>query len=262
MRNFSKILAFAAISAASTVAYAGGDPYHHNHMMADGGFVFGIDGGYGYLSTPEAAYPNNFINEETYKYTSSVDAGDYVWGVHVGYDFRIKPGCIMGLELGYKDLGSTSQKIAYQELGEDTYYSDASRDYKQNAVDMLITANHYIYKGLNVFGKVGAAYVRSDIDQHATSDTSNPFLAEIPITAYEGDNSIWRIQPEFSFGVGYMFSNHVDVHASYTYIGGANDQPLVDVGTDVNGYSTDTAYYPKARVYSTNMLMVGLSYTF
>jgi opacity protein-like surface antigen len=67
--------------------------------------------------------------------------------------------------------------------------------------------------------------------------------------------TLWRIEPELSIGLGYMFSNHIDIHAAYTYIGGANDQPIVNVRE--NG-----SFFPKAKVYSTNMLMAGISYTF
>ena len=260
MRNFSKILAFAAISAASTVAYAGGDPYHHNHMMADGGFVFGVDAGYGYLSTPEETYPNNYTYNSTYKYSADTDAGDYVWGAHVGYDIRVKPGTVVGMELGYKDLGKTTAGYTYTTSGSTTHIFDLSRKYEQNAVDLLLTTKHFIYKGFNIFGKVGAAYVKSNIDQHASSDTTaDTMVSHVPLAAIEGDNSIWRIEPEMSIGVGYTFYNHLDVHAAYTYIGGANDQPIVDVS---NSSTNTSVYYPKARVYSTNMLMVGISYTF
>jgi hypothetical protein len=272
MKEFSKILAFAAISAASSVALANGDGYHHPLLKE--GFIVGIDGGYGYLSTPEAIYPNNYNNyiykitpvveavmtdsmSTAYKYTSDTDTGGFAWGAHIGYDFVTKPNMLVGFELGYKDLGKSMVKMAYKSynVDSDSYYYQGSRKYTQNAVDALLTTNYFIYKGLNIFGKAGAAYVRSDIDQHATSDFDSSSPNGIPLSALEGDNSIWRIEPEISLGVGYLFDHNLDLHAAYTYVGGANDQSIED-------RSSSASNLPKARVYSTNMLMIGISYTF
>lgn len=259
-KNFYKLLTGVAICAASTVAFANGDNYHSTgKSYAKPGFSVGIDGGYGYMSSPEETYPNNYTVDEEYKYTSDADVGDYTWGVHVAYDFKVRPNTLLGFELGYKDLGSNHHQYAYEDLSsaEDQYYFQGSRDYQQNAVDLLLTAHCYLYQGFNVFGKVGAAYVRSDVTQTATSDTDSEFF-NIPLSALEGETDIWRLEPEVSLGVGYTFSNHVDVHAAYTYIGGANDQPIVETGITDN----NSMYQSEAKVYSTNMLMLGISYIF
>jgi hypothetical protein len=102
--------------------------------------------------------------------------------------------------------------------------------------------------------------VESDIKQCASSDTNESTPADIPYAALEGDNSIWRIEPEISLGIGYTFHNHLDIHGAYTYIGGANDQQIID--KSLFSDSNNSAYEPKARVYKTNILMVGIAYTF
>ena len=66
------------------------------------------------------------------------------------------------------------------------------------------------------------------------------------------------MEPEVSVGAGYAFTNNLDLHLAYTYIGGANDQSV-----EVNNLAgANAAYLPKAKVYSSNMVMLGLSYTF
>jgi hypothetical protein len=260
-KNFYKILTGVVVCAASTVAFANGDNFNSGKSYAKPGLSFGIEGGYGYMSTPEATYPNDYAYDEVYKYTSSTDTGDSVWGVHVAYDFKIKPNVLMGFEVGYKSLGTNNHSLAFEDISSDaesdTYYLQGSREYDQDAIDFLLTTHIYLYQGLNVFGKIGAAYVRSDITQSASSDEDIPGF-DIPIEALNGDNEIWRIEPELSLGVGYMFNNHVDVHAAYTYIGGATDQPIVTASPDYSNAQNQ----PLAKVYSTNMFTVGISYTF
>ena len=84
MANLSKILIGAAICSSSTLAFA-----NSNNLYHQPGFLIGIDGGYGYFSSPEQQYPNDYNNEYDV-YNSNSDIGDYVWGAHIGYDFKIK----------------------------------------------------------------------------------------------------------------------------------------------------------------------------
>lgn len=301
-RNFFKILTGAAICAASTVAFASNDNFNSTTSYAKPGFSVGIDGGYGYLSSPEASYPNGYNGEMSgfpmplqiyYHYTDNAEIGDFVWGAHIGYDFKIKPDLLVGFELGYKDLGHSSYGYNFEDLShglpgvknnlaagddDDTTLLNASRNYNQNAVDLLLTTHYYIFKGLNIFGKAGLAYVRSNVVQSVSSDEPDiiAFINPIPLEAESGDNTIWRFEPEVSFGVGYTFNQHFDIHAAYTYIGGANDQPIIDNSINsssqrgdaqftVDGISSSSntaMYLPTAKVYSTNMITAGISYTF
>lgn len=259
MSNFSKILLGAAVCAASTVAFASGDSYGRGtEPFIKGGWSIGIDGGYGYISSPEANYPNDYHFDDAYIYSSFADVGDWVWGAHIARDFKVSTNLLMGMELGYKYLGSNDHGYSYQSTEDDDFFFfEGSRSYQQNAVDFLLTAHYYLCHGLNIFGKAGVAYVNSDVSQHAHSDTDAEQV-DIALSALEGDNDIWRLEPEFSLGVGYTFKNHIDIHAAYTYIGGANDQPIVNYSP----FENDSMFQAKAKVYSTNMVMAGISYTF
>lgn len=259
--NLSKIFLGIAVCAASTVAIANGSNFQStpSSSFAKQGFIIGVDGGYGHLSTPEAAYPNDQtytddVTNITYKDTSDSDIGDWVWGAHIGYDFKVRPDMLIGLEAGYKDLGSSkisANSSATDEDGNLLTSVDFSRKYEQNAVDILLTMHYYIYHGFNIFGKAGIAYVRSEIDQSQSAYISR--IDSVTVNDLNtGDNDIWRLEPEASLGIGYTFSCGVDVHAAYTYVGGADDQPYTD--------SYDNL--PKAKVYSTNMATLGVSYTF
>jgi len=253
-KSFSKFLTGIAVCSFSVMAFANSNPT----SFAKDGFSVGIDGGYGYLSSPEEPYPNNYTNENDV-YSSDTEIGDYVWGLHIGYDFKISPNTLFGFELGYKDLGRSLNNFSYKAQGHDYYWSMFSRENHQNAIDFLLTAHYFIYKGLNIFGKAGAAYVRSHVNQNVSSDTIIFVpLNAIPLDALTGDNSIWRLEPEMSIGVGYTFSNHFDIHTAYTHIGGAKDQPVIVHSSEEN----NAVYLPTAKVYSSNMIMLGISYTF
>lgn len=261
-KQFSKILMGTIICAASTVAFASGDSYNRSTgSFIKDGWSIGIDGGYGYLSSPEAFYPNDFsvaTDGTVDTYTASAEVGDWVWGVHIARDFRISTNMLLGLELGYKDLGDANNHINHERTTNrdniiHEYNETLNRDYSQNAVDFLLTAHYYLWQGLNIFGKAGVAYVQSDTNQFY--DNTFPIEDGGPIIEpLNGDNDIWRLEPEFSLGVGYMFKCNIDIHAAYTYIGGANDQPIAT--------PENAMFLPKAKVYSTNMVMAGISYTF
>lgn len=149
------------------------------------------------------------------------------WGAYIGYDFAVQAKTLIGVELGYKSVKGFQNLIIipFWRLFDDS---------EQDTTDLLLTAHYYIARGWHIFGKAGLAYVE----------------------ARHTGQCIWcsgivdkerRIEPELSIGTGYTFYGHFDVHAAYTYIGGTDDHEH---------------QYPKARVYSTNMLMLGVSYKF
>jgi hypothetical protein len=248
LKNLSKVMI--GVCAVSNVALAngglgfGGD-YTPTDSYAKGGFVVGIDGGYGYLNSPDPVYPKDFsILPVSYDQDNS--SGHFVWGAHIGYDFKVLQNFLFGCELGYKDLGESNRSAR---VVIDTDYVNASKDYDQQAIDLLATAHYYPWKGLNFFAKAGVAYVRSSIDQAvSTSFTINDVPVNLLLEPLNGSFDVWKPVPEFSLGFGYTFENKIDVHVAYTYTGSSGD--------------SSTILPEESRVYETSIAMFGISYTF
>jgi hypothetical protein len=261
MNNYVKVLTGLAICASAS-AYASGD---YMPSYAKAGFVVGVEGGYGFLNTPNPTYPKDFtyqINPDTIygvtipglraTYEKTNDIGSFMWGVHAGYDFLTGPHSLVGLELGYKDLGQSkySNELYLHELhaaltgGGSHPTLDISRKIDQQALDLLLTYHYFVYQGFNVFAKAGVADVYSTTDQ----DFDVKHVDEIH--ALEGKESIWRFEPEMQLGAGYMFAQHVNVYAYYDHIGDGSD----------TGNVVD--HLTQAKVYGSNSLWAGISYTF
>jgi opacity protein-like surface antigen len=152
------------------------------------------------------------------------DPGILGWGAYIGYDFAVQPKTLIGVELGYKGVKGIQSSILFIFL----------HDSEQDASDLLLTAHYYIARGWHIFGKTGLAYVEA---RH-----TGQCIWCSGITHKER-----RIEPELSIGTGYTFFGRFDVHAAYTYIGGSNNHENQHL---------------KATVFSTNMLMLGISYKF
>lgn len=126
--------------------------------------------------------------------------------MHGGYDVPVLERVLAGLEIGYKDLGQSSytndSRFPANYLGSDgnAEVINNSITFTQQAIDFLVTSRVYILNGLNIFGKAGAAYVRSKSNiQYSqqfspfadpTKDEVNQSISANPV--------IWRIRPEFA----------------------------------------------------------------
>jgi len=260
MTNFHKFLISTfATFAISASALANGYIPTSTPSYAQPGFIIGVDTGYGYVHSPESVYPSDStftLDNASINYGSTNDIGHWVWGAHVGYDFSVLSNFLFGCELGYKDLGRSNNGFALNisDSEEEIGSGSLSRGYHQSAVDFLFTAHYYPIEGLNFFGKIGAAYVRSsDSQQLDTSDISIDDENTTPIRTIirslgSGHHTIWRLEPEFSLGVGYTFSSNIDVYVAYNHTCGS---------------SQDTTLLPtQAIVYPTNSISGGISYKF
>ncbi|KPJ68189.1 MAG: hypothetical protein AMJ43_01955 [Coxiella sp. DG_40] len=213
------------------------------------GWVIGADIGWGYLDTPAG---DLMFKTATYPDLSqSHDIGDFVWGLHGGRTFDITPNMLVGAEVGYKDLGKSKYE---SKNGSGELEQKLTRKVTQQAIDALLTSDYYIWKNFNLFAKAGVAYVEST----TKSTYSTPFMVDIE--SYNVKDSIWRLRPEMTLGMGYMFRNGIDVHVLYDYIYGVTE-------TKWNGMDHENGYPgsllpPKPRTYGSNLVIGGISYTF
>jgi hypothetical protein len=279
MQKIIRVLTGLAICATASAYAMGEAPAYFKP-----GFVLGVDGGYGFLNTPDPIYPKGFtfpttgtatIDQTTYDTVTTVtfkehnNIGDFVWGVHGGYDWQTGTNSLVGLELGYKDLGESKYSGS---LKANTTYStmfsgpppvdpthtnvDASRKIDEQTLDLLLTYHYFVYQGFNVFAKAGVADVYSQtrqiINLDATFPPQNsaqvaPLVAKY-IPGLEATTHVWRLEPEMQVGAGYMFAQHVNVYAYYDHIG--DSAPSV------------WDHLSQAKAYGVNSIWAGISYTF
>jgi hypothetical protein len=209
------------------VAFASGDNFMAKPVSyAAAGTEIGIDVGWG--------WSNAYITDDTYKgayngrnnYYGMVDGG-----AHVGYNFHPTTNLLMGVELGYKFTGYSSGSGSY--FVNDYAKVDFDQTVYQNIVDLLFTTHYYVYKGWNLFGKIGVA---------GTFQT-DPFSDAVTTGTADDSVTNFRLLPEYQVGIGYTWNQKLDLHLSYDHIGSDN---LDDFD----------------QFLTTNSIMLGLSYTF
>lgn len=193
-KKFSKISIGAIILAAYSAVLANGSNLQPSTSYAKEGFVIGFYDGIGTTLTANNKY-------------------SFATGINFGYDFKITSNLLVGLESGLKTVN--------------VHNSEA---YTQDAFDLLLTTHYYLYKGLNIFGKAGAAYMISDINS---------------------DKQLYKIEPEFNLGVGYTFRKAIDANISFISTIGANDSKTKG--------AYNAGYLSNPKVYASRAFMFGLS---
>jgi hypothetical protein len=289
MQKIVRILTGLAICASASAYAMGEAPAYFKP-----GFVLGVDGGYGFLNTPDQIYPKDFlltynnmtpalfgvgkvtpippiqVKPSSIEYNAHDNNGSFVWGVHAGYDWQTGKSSLVGLELGYKDLGEAKYKAELQgHIGggstlEHFFDVNASRKINEQALDLLLTYHYFVYHGFNVFAKAGIADIYAQTQQDVDAgmgiggsgtstrsgdiEPSGGFVYLHNIPALDGSMHIWRFEPEMQVGAGYMFAQHVNVYAYYDHIG--DSAPSV------------WDHLSQAKAYGVNSLWAGVSYTF
>lgn len=260
MRKYYLIFGLGLACLLTSSVFANGKAYvlHQPACYAIPGWVIGADIGWGYLDTPE----NNLFFDDGVSWndlSQSHDIGDIVWGIHGGRTFDITPSMLLGFEVGYKDLGRSKYKSTWA-LGPREQSGKLTRKVDQQAIDVLLTGNYFVWQGFNLFAKAGMAYVESTTKQTFSGEvlpSNNTDYASY----YNTKESIWRLRPEVIFGMGYMFNNF-DVHVLYDYVYGVTETQWNSSDYENSRNPNLPQYPPKPRTYGANLVMGGISYTF
>jgi hypothetical protein len=212
-------------------AFASGDTFMARPASyAVGGTVVGVDVGWGwsngYFSNMDFTGGIGFNNRN--EYNGAPDAGAYI-----GYKFHPTTNLLLGVELGYKFVGYSSAdlKTGNEEI-------DRTLTVYQNVIDLLFTAHYYVYKGWNLFGKIGVAGTLQ-------TDPAVNDLVDITTGTISNADAVtnFRLLPEYSVGMGYTWNQKLDLHLTYNHIG--------------SGELGDSDMF-----LTTQSIMLGLSYTF
>lgn len=217
------------------------------NLYAKSGFFIGVNFGYGSLGIPSISYPSKLYDD------ARDNSDDSTFGeLSVGYNFKVTPNALIGIELSTKVLDKFSDYSfnGYQSswlFGR--YEYSYKRRSKQNTIDLLLTTHYYLDRGLNIFAKIGVAYEEAEntkINYVFDDHYGNNGTYTAPTFSTTG------IKPELSFGIGYTFFGHLDTHIAYTFIGGSNESNAILSYDQLKG----------AKIYSANMVLFGISYTF
>ncbi|WP_298625139.1 outer membrane beta-barrel protein [uncultured Legionella sp.] len=248
--NEKKLLT-ATAALMSIASYAGTMGNIQKSVIHDG-WIIGGNIGYGYLASQEEdlllpVVPT--IPSSTEIQTQNHDIGSLIGGGYVGRDFAVLDRLAMGFEVGYKYLGQSKYHTRARNTISDEFIGSDIK-VNQQAIDFLLTGKIYIWQSLNLIGKVGPAYVRSQTKQNSSFNLGGV------VGGMSTDAAIWRIKPEAGVGLGYTFNNNIGIDLMYTYIG----------GVDANVTGTNRYFNPgpdrTPAVYQYNALTAGLSYTF
>jgi hypothetical protein len=268
MRKYFLIFGLSLACLLTSSVFANGMAYTHQPASyATPGWVVGLDAGWGYLATPEgdlywSAWTPSKSKFAIHDLDQSHNIGDFVWGIHGGRTFDVTPSMLLGAEVGYKDLGRSSYKSTGVDVNAEGWYDfETQRKFSQQAFDALLTGNYFVWQGLNLFAKAGVAIVGAKMEQKYWENEGG---IEPLLPAFNDKKTIWRPRPEVILGIGYLFSNHVDVHVLYDHIVATDGGQMFwgdgHPGEDYNVYSSEIP--PRPRVFSADLVMGGISYTF
>ena len=177
-----------------------------------GGWVLGVVGGGGKLSTPVpfSNFDNSVVGEIGSGNTFSDSLSSPVLGFQVGYKrpvISIKH-LLLGAQVGFKYLGKSKYTMT-QSVQNISPLLKRSTLTSYDA-DILLTSTYYVKGGWNIFAKGGLAVLDSS---YKYDDTINDVNVK---------QSSWNFRPEVVFGTGYTFRIKpqvgLDVTLSYDHI--------------------------------------------
>ena len=192
---------------------------------------------------------DSFMQATSLQRNGGLPAGLYVSG-QVGYaDTNMKSklpadigvglandGLAGRLAMGYKFNQKFAIEVGYLQLQKETINeSDSSISNQQNAIDIAGKGTLPITHNVNVYGKVGAAYLTTQLEEKNAG--------AVPFTiGFNNKYGIAKHQwaPEVAVGMGYDITPNVSVDTSFTHI-----HPMAS-----------------KRAGNINYLAVGVGYTF
>lgn len=228
-------------------------------LIYPAGFVIGGDVGYGYLSTQESNLipPMNQLSQNNQFQSHQI--GSVIGGGHVGYDYLLWNRTVAGFELGYKYLGKSSFASNASVLASP--FSTSSTEHivanvNQQAIDLLVTGRLYVWNGLSIETKAGGAFVNSA--SHNTWTLTNSSTGVLQ-GLWNFNPSVWRLEPEFAIGGGWLVGHGVSLVGMYTHIFG-NSFAANPSMNGANANANNTPGYGFAGAYPVDTLSVGFTY--
>ncbi|WP_339051461.1 outer membrane beta-barrel protein [Rickettsiella endosymbiont of Xylota segnis] len=134
--------------------------------------------------------------------------------IAIGYQFNQN----FAVEAGYLQVGQSKVKSALHDIADNMQLSEGTLKLQQNAIDLVGKGILPLASNFNVYGKLGVAYVTTDI----TGTIKAPGFPTVNVDLNDRANvakHTWA--PEAAVGVSYDITPNVSVDTSWTHI-----QPL------------------------------------
>jgi opacity protein-like surface antigen len=148
---------------------------------------------------------------------------DYLLAYRLGFGYQFDPHWAM--EFGYRHF-------SHNNISTGTNNYNASASTKENAFDFVGKAIVPVSAKLNLYAKLGVAYLRPNA-QGSSAFTNNPYT----VFANSYSNTL---EPTFGLGISYALNPNVPIELSWNRIqklGGSNHAPSSDF------YSLGVSYY-------------------
>ncbi|WP_342219377.1 outer membrane beta-barrel protein [Rickettsiella endosymbiont of Miltochrista miniata] len=169
-----------------------------------------VTGQVGYANTHMGSKTqiSDLISDQNYSKDNDLSNNGLAGRVALGYQFNQN----FAVEAGYLQLGE--RKVDTSKIGATT---QSTLKLQQNAIDLVGKGIMPLGSNFNVYGKLGVAYVTSNID-NTTTGSGNTSTTDLNRTANVAKHK-WA--PEAAVGVSYDITPNVSVDTSWTHI-----QPL------------------------------------
>lgn len=128
----------------------------------------------------------------------------------IGSEFN-NDGLAGRLAIGYKITPNAALELGYFQIPSAKFSAGPENSTKQNAIDIAAKGMLPITSNVNIYGKVGVAYLTTELE------TKLPNGATISLNSQQGvSKRQWA--PEVAVGMGYDITPNVTVDTSLTHI--------------------------------------------
>jgi OmpA-OmpF porin, OOP family len=167
----------------------------------------------GIYITGQLGYSNNRmdIKADNVIPLNDVSNNNLAGRVAIGYQFNQN----FAIEAGYLRTSQKNTTLVYLNRRESTTVDTGGKiTYNQNAVDLVAKGILPINNNLNLYGKLGVAYLTTQGNL-----TLNPAEHDPQPFSYDLENIAKRkLAPEVAIGISYDFTPNVSIDTSWTHI--------------------------------------------
>ena len=220
-------------------------------VVHTGGFYLGGDVGYGDNSGRDPLFNDHYgaIVFSQQKRRLHPFTGD----VHVGYLFDVSDNLLLGAELGYNYLPSSTYRFNVSNAS--ISYAGKIK-YQQQSTDLLFVTKYYLTRSFNVFGKAGLEAVYQKTTQDVGANGA-PISTAGGVSDRQG-----QVMPKVELGVGYNLSSRVELTAFYGRSFGKKDASTPQVTANTNMQPPLEPLVDTTKVLSSGEVMAGVNVYF
>lgn len=214
---------------------------------------FYVGGGYSYI---KSSYPQYFLQDlytiqarnpllvpDDVRYSKKIN--NNAWSAYGGYRYSLDCNWDFGLEAGYHDAGRIVNRSGPIEFYDFTL--DPFRKINTYYWDILLTARYNFCNGVNIFAKLGPAYVHSKIKEGQLVSPQQPESSDKGIYSNRTYH-LSNIYPEIVIGFGYKPIHFCNIVFSYSHIFGKSSPNSYDADSTVGTRPSNCASFDSISI--------------